>query len=197
MVLLTTVTYSSCQTASGEAGPSQTAVPAAAPKPGDIHQNAASLAAEAPAARPEDVKSPEAIVAACYDIISGPAGTRNWDRFRSLFVPNARLTSSAQRPDGSHVVTLLSVDDYVKLAGGRFDKEGFYESSLHNEVLTFGNIGQIFSSYESRKAPGEAPFARGINSFQVLYDGQRWWVLSILWDEERKDNPLPTEFSHK
>jgi hypothetical protein len=160
-------------------------------KPTDPRQTAASLAAQVPASRPEDVKSPEAIVAACYDVISGPAGPRNWDRFRSLFLPSARLTAASTKPDGTHVVTLLSVDDYVKLAGAGFMKSGFYEQPMHNDLQVYGNMGQVFTSYESRRAPGEKPFQRGINSFQVAFDGQRWWVVSILWDDERKDNPIP------
>ena len=206
LLLAFVASFAAAQTAPS---PSQSATPAAAPqaaaqaapatppttKPGDIRQNAASLAAQAPAAKPEDVKSPEAIVAACYDVISGPAGTRDWDRFRSLFVPNARLTTAGTRADGSHGVALLNVDDYIKLAGGSMSKEGFYESGIHNDVRTFGNISQIFTSYESRHAPGEKPFQRGINSFQTLYDGQRWWVVSILWDGERADNPIPPDMA--
>src|SRR5947208_15952213 len=45
-----------------------------------------------PAARPEDVKSIDNILAALYGVISGPAGERDWNRFRSLFLPQARLT---------------------------------------------------------------------------------------------------------
>ena len=70
-------------------------------------------------------------------------------------------------------------------------------SPIVSRVQTFGNVAQVFSSYESRHAPGEAPFARGINSFQLVYDGKRWWVVSILWDEERPDNPLAKEFAAK
>jgi hypothetical protein len=48
----------------------------------------------------------------------------------------------------------------------------------------------VFSTYESRHAKGEKPFARGINSIQVFNDGQRWWVLNILWESESEQNPL-------
>ena len=188
------------QSSQSPSTPSQPAAPAAIPsrpQPGDPHQTAASLADQVPPAASEDVKSPEAIVAACYNVISGPAGERNWSRFRSLFIPAARLSSSSVLPSGAQSILLLTVDDYVRLAGAGFSKVGFFENSLHNEVRTFGDVGQIFSSYESRHAPSEQPFQRGINSFQMIYDGHRWWIISIAWDDERKDNPLPPEFSHK
>jgi hypothetical protein len=175
------------------AAPAQSAPPAAS-KPSYAY-DAAKLAALVPTPRPEDVRSPENIISACYAVISGPPGPRDWDRFRSLFIPQARLTASHQRKDGSTAVTLLGVGDYVALAGSSFLKTGFFEASIHNDTLRYGNIAQVFSSYESRHAITDvAPFARGINSFQLVYDGSRWWVVSILWDEETPSNPIPPEF---
>jgi len=157
----------------------------------------AEPAAKVPPARPDDVKSIDTILSALYGVISGPAGERDWDRFRSLFLPQGRLTSSTKNADGSSRVRPMSVEDYAKGAGGYFAKNAFYESPIVNRVETFGSVSQVFSSYESRHAPGEAPFARGINSIQLLHDGSRWWIVSILWDQERSDNPLPKEFTAK
>jgi len=167
--------------------PQGQSAPAPAPPP--------SLASRVPAANPSDVSSIDAILHALYDVISGPAGERDWTRFRSLFVPEARLTSVAKRPDGTAPVRLLTVDDYVKGAGGYFAKNGFFESAIVNHVDKFGNIAQVFSSYESRHAAAEKHFTRGINSIQLLNDGSRWYVLSILWDEESPSNPLPENFA--
>lgn len=160
-------------------------------------QAAPDLSAKAPPPSPEDVKSIDNILAALYSVISGPAGERDWNRFRSLFLPQAQLTAAVTRADGAVRIHPMSVEDYVKGAGDYFAQHAFFESPIVNRVQTFGNVTQVFSSYESRHATGEAPFARGINSFQLLYDGHRWWVVSILWDEERSDNPLPKEFAAK
>src|SRR5215210_5864511 len=83
-----------------------------------------------PSPRPEDVKSIDAIIAAVYDVISGPVGQkRDWERMRSLFVPGARLMpTAAVRPPGtppdakptgdeSFATTVLDVDGYVARAG--------------------------------------------------------------------------------
>jgi hypothetical protein len=148
-----------------------------------------------PAAKPIDVHSVNAILAALYDVISGPPGERDWNRFRSLFMPNARLISATITPDGAVRVHPNSVEGYVRRAGAYFLKNGFFEKPIVNRIETFGNVAQVFSSYESRHALAEAPFARGINSIQLLNDGKRWWVVNILWDEERPDNPLPKEFT--
>ena len=90
-----------------------------------------------------------------------------------------------------------NLEDFIERATGIFAKEGFYESALVSEPQRFGNMAEVLSSYESRHAPGEKPFQRGVNSFQLVYDGQRWWVLSITWDSERADNPLPAKLEGK
>src|SRR6185437_13961930 len=140
---------------------------------------APDLASRVPAAKTADVDSVDHIMFAIYDVISGPPGERDWNRFRSLFVPEGRLTSTVKR-EGSDSIRLLTVEDYVNGAGKYFLTNGFFESAIVNKVQRFGNIAQVFSSYESRHAAGDAkPFTRGINSMQLFFDGKRWWVLSI------------------
>lgn len=122
------------------------------------------------AAKMADVASVDSIVAALYDVISGPKGqARKWDRFRSLFVPGARLIPCGQAK-GSETVTsrVFTAEEFVKLASASTDKSGFYESEVSRRVDKFGHIAQVFSTYESRREKGEAPFSRGINSIQLL-----------------------------
>lgn len=87
-----------------------------------------------------------------------------------------------------------SVDEFVRDASEIFSKEAFYENAIMNHSESYGNMTQVFSSYESRHAPGEKPFERGINSVQLLNDGTRWWAISIAWDSERPGNPLPNRY---
>ncbi len=146
-------------------------------------------------ASPADIKSMDAIIAAVYDVISGPAGKpRDWERFRSLFLPGARLISTGPRPNGEAGMRVFTVEDYIGNAGPFLEKNGFYEREVARHSDAFGHIAQVFSTYESRHQPGEAPFARGINSIQLAYDGQRWWVVTVLWDSERPNNPLPDTY---
>ena len=148
------------------------------------------------AANPSDVASPEAIVAALYDVISGPAGhPRDWDRFHSLFAPGGRLIPASHQPDGRFGVRVLSPDDYVARTTPIFEKNGFYEKEIARRTERFGNIVHIFSTYEARHAADEPkPFLRGINSIQLYFDGSRWWVLTVFWQPESPDTPLPLEY---
>jgi hypothetical protein len=154
-----------------------------------------------PAAKPEDVKSPEAILNAVYSVISGGKGqARDWDRMRSLFVPDARLipavAASAANGGAAHSDAIfLTVDGYIERSGSRLTSDGFFEHSIHNEIEQFGNIVQVWSTYESRHSPNDKkPFARGINSFQLLKDGDRYWVVNIFWDSESPAKPIPAKY---
>jgi len=149
-----------------------------------------------PAAKPADVASPDAIIAAVYDVISGSASQkRDWDRMRSLFHPGARLIPTAPKKEGGMGATSFSLQDYIDRASPYFEKNGFSEKEIARRTEQWGNILQSFSTYESRHDAKDAmPFARGINSFQLFFDGTRWWILTIYWQEEGPENPLPAEF---
>ena len=147
-----------------------------------------------PPARPADVASVDAILAALYDVISGPAGqARDWNRMRSLFVPGGRLMPTAIRPDSSVVMRILEVNDYIATSGPMLERVGFREREIARRVEQFGHIAHVFSTYEGRMET-EPTVIRGINSIQLLNDGTRWWVVSVYWEAERPDNPLPAKY---
>jgi len=145
-------------------------------------------------ARPTDVGSVEGVIGALYDTISGPAGQpRDWDRLRSLFRPDGHMI--VQSPTKT---TVLSVEDYIGRVTPMFAKDGFYESEISRNTEQFGQIAHVFSTYQSRHAPGDAaPFQRGINSIQLINDGQRWWVQSLVWQAETEKYPLPDRYLKK
>jgi hypothetical protein len=153
---------------------------------------------QAPAAKPEDVGSIDGLMKALYDVISGPAGQqRDWARMRSLFAPGARMipTRPPRNAADSGSMTVWSPDDYVTRAGPMLEKDGFFEKEIGRTTDRYGNIAQIFSTYESRRTPAAAkPFMRGINSIQAWNDGKRWWIVSIFWEGESPSNPIPAKY---
>jgi hypothetical protein len=151
------------------------------------------------AANPADVVSIDAIITAAYDSISGPAGqARDWDRVRSLFLTGARLIPTALKPgqvDVDIVPQMLSIDEYIARAEAFFAEDGFYEREIARRTEQFGNIAHVWSTYESRhSAEDPKPFMRGINSIQLFNDGTRWWIVSIYWQHESSDNPIPERY---
>jgi hypothetical protein len=147
-----------------------------------------------PAAQARDVDPLQHIMAAVYDVISGPAGPRDWNRFRSLFAPGARLIPTWRDDKGNIKTREMSSDDYVTRGTAYFEKQGFFENALANRTESWDQMAHVWSTYESRHAKGEKPFARGINSFQFYFDGTRWWVLTICWEEEDASHTLPEKY---
>jgi hypothetical protein len=150
----------------------------------------------APLPRPSDVASPDSIVAAVYDVISGAAGQpRDWDRFRSLFLPEARLVSVGTDQEGKITYRAMTPGEYAERAAPGFQQNGFFEEEIGQVQEEFGPVVHRFSAYQAKRAlTDEEPFARGINSFQLLYDENRWWVLTIYWTAERPDLPIPQRY---
>ena len=167
-----------------------------------------SPAPPAAAANPADVATIASIINALYDVISGPAGKkRDWDRFRSLFAPGARLIpTGARRPPGTkpdapltgneeYVSRVLTPEDYITRSGALLEERGFFEREVARRTEVYGHIAHVFSTYEARHKAEEAkPFMRGINSIQLMNDGKRWWVVTVFWEAETEKTPLPEKF---
>jgi len=149
-----------------------------------------------PPAKTEDVSSIDAIMKAVYDVISGPAGQkRDWNRMRSLFLPGARLIPTGRGQDGKSGARVWTLEEYISNAGPRLEESGFFERELGRVEERYGNIVHLMSAYDSkRKADDAQPFARGVNSFQLFNDGSRWWVVTIFWQGESPDTPIPAKF---
>ncbi len=161
---------------------------------------AAELRAQSDAAmlpNPEDVATTEAVVTAIYDVISGPAtAERNWDRFKSLFMPGAHLIPTRQSQDtGALQIFYMTPDEYVTRAVDAFKRPGgFFENEIGRTTEVYGNIAHVFSTYESLREGESEPFVRGINSFQLFNDGNGWRIVNVYWQAETPDNPIPKRY---
>ena len=148
----------------------------------------------------EDVVTIDAIVTAMYDVISGPAGPRDWDRERNLFHPEARLIrglpGSAPRGEPpTPGVRIFTVDGFRRQNEPFFLAEDFYETEIGREEFRFGRMAHVVSAYASRRRPDEPPFARGVNSIQLWYEDDRWWIMNMIWDWEGDSVRIPSPLS--
>jgi hypothetical protein len=89
----------------------------------------------------------------------------------------------------------MNIEEFIAIAKGYVQIKSFYERELSRRVDLFGQVAHAFSTYESYAAPdGTEPLGRGINSAQLWHDGHRWWILNLLWDTERQENPIPPQY---
>ena len=150
--------------------------------------------AQETAPEPGDVASPEAIVQAVYTVISGPLGApRDWPRLRSLMAPGAIFVVTGAGTDGTVRTRSFSVEEYIAASSKAIASMAFYEHGVVSQVWRYAHIATVVSPYESRHALGDAPFQRGINTFQLANDGTRWRIIAISWEGETPAFPLPAE----
>ena len=145
-------------------------------------------------ARAADVETIEGIVKASYETISGGVGVaRQWGRDRTLFDPNSRSVAVAVDAKTGAITTHgMTEQEYADEEDASIVKNGFTERGIKHVIKRFGNVATVLSSYEGTVASGKA-ITRGVNIFQLYFDGKRWWILSMVWDEERPGNPIPPE----
>jgi len=147
----------------------------------------------------KDTESIDAIVAALYDVISGPAGEkRNWDRMRTLFLPEGKLVATGKKADGTMGKRVMTPEEYIVTSGPFLEKDGFFEREIGRKTEQYGCVAHVFSTYDSKKTLQDTkPFMRGINSIQLWFDGKRWWIVSVFWQAETQDNPIPEKYLEK
>jgi hypothetical protein len=138
-----------------------------------------------------DVATIDGIVGALYACVSGPAGPRDWTRERKLFLPGGRLMPARPGVAGGLLDESFDIEGYIASRSPFFETNDFYEVEIARRTFEFGGMAHVLSAYEGRRSLGETPFLRGVNSIQLFRDGHRWWVLSILWDNERPGLTLP------
>jgi hypothetical protein len=144
--------------------------------------------------RPADVRDPEAIVKAVYEVLSGPASQpRDWDRMRPLYAPGARLMPCRTESNGAPVMEILSVEEYIVSRTPLLASADFWEVEVARRESRWGRLAHVMSVYESRRTAEGAAFARGINSIELYFDEARWWMTAVTWDSQHAARALPVE----
>ena len=146
-------------------------------------------------AKPEDVSNIEAIVTASYEAISGGLGVpRQWARERTLNDAHARFVAADVDPKTGETKGWSTNDqEYADQTNDSMVKDGFTEGEIRHVIHRYGNVATVLSSYEGKSQRTGKVIDRGVNIFQLYFDGKRWWILSIIWDSERAGNPIPAE----
>ena len=147
-------------------------------------------------ADPKDVSTIDGIIKAFYETISGGKGVeRQWSRDKTLYLPDVRFVAMSET-DGKIRPSVMNHSNYVNSSNDFFVNEGFTEKEIGRITRKFGNIAHVFSSYEFW-TEGKTEKTRGVNSIELFWDGTRWWISAVSWDEERENNKIPKEFLPK
>jgi hypothetical protein len=135
-----------------------------------------------------DIASIDNLMKAVYECVTvSPGAPRQWDRERALYRDGAILI--ADRPGG---MTQFTLEEWIASADPIL-AQGFVEYEIARRVWHFGRIAHVLSAYEARLTPEGPLLKRGINSLQLIHENDRWLIASIVWDNERPDNPMPAD----
>ena len=142
----------------------------------------------------EEFATIDALMAALYSSISGPPGGQDWELSRRLQHPDVRLVRTGLDEAGRPVACSFSGEDYEANARALLADMPFYEVETERRTVRFGNIAQVFSAYEARSAPAGGDLVkRGMNMAHLYNDGTRWWLMHMIWDDEREGVEVPRE----
>ncbi|TBM99740.1 hypothetical protein EYD45_15095 [Hyunsoonleella flava] len=131
-----------------------------------------------------------------YQVISAEKEEeRNWKQFKFLFYPGAKLIPTGMNQDYVYKAKYLTPQEYINNSKKWLKMNGFIEKEISRKVNAFGNIAHVFSTYESyHSKDDEKPFMRGINSIQLVYDEDRWWIVNIFWAQETEEYMIPKKY---
>lgn len=146
-------------------------------------------------ARPSDVESIDAIVSAWYDIVSvAPGEAADWTRDSTLYLPDVRFVIIPEIGDETPArAAVLSHAQFIEASTGGLS-DGFFEREIHRVTQLFGNMAHVFSTYEFGRTEEGPVLGRGINSIQLFFDGERWWIVGAAWRNATLRTPIPPEY---
>ena len=125
-----------------------------------------------------------------YAVISFEEGEEpDWPGLERIFSRHARITRVT--PEGADYLDPAS---FLAMTRNLLDVgayTSFFEFEVARRVERFGDIAQVWSLYETRRnKTARVALGRGVNSIQLIREGDAWRVLGLLWDETHADPRL-------
>ena len=143
----------------------------------------------------DEVSTLDGIIKAYYDVVTVKKGEKvSYSRDSLLHVPNALVGMAQKGKDGKVVLKLITLKQFHQNSDAYLEKDGFYEKEISRKVENFGAVYHVWSTYESRNVADGPIIERGINSIELYFDGTRFWILSWVFDNESKEQPIPKKY---
>lgn len=140
----------------------------------------------------DDVKTIDSIIKASYEVVSGEKGVkRQWERDANLHHQKAVYSYFDNEKQMQATMTL---QEFHKETDEMTFQTSFYESEVNREVRLYGNIAHVWSTYETKLQKDGNVARRGINSIQLIFENNRWYIISWTFCGETNDNKIPKTF---
>jgi len=147
-----------------------------------------SCLAQDRAAEPNDVATIDALITAYYESVSGHPGNRDGERMLSLFIDGGKISINLTGDEPTHQLA----EDYLRTERFLTISTDFFEREISRDTQEFGYMANVISTYGISDAMENTDYtARGVTVFQLVKHGDRWWILSTMWQREGPELPLP------
>jgi hypothetical protein len=126
-----------------------------------------------------DVSSVDHIVNGYFDVLSGKADTpRDWDRFRSLFIPDGRFINIHTMRGPHQIPAVFDLQRFTDMLKVNLAKADIEEHPIKIEIHPAGNLTQAIVTSEAHI--GRSPRAtRFLFTFELLKDVDRYWIVEV------------------
>ncbi len=145
----------------------------------------------------EAAQTPAGLIEALYDMVSFDAGPEpDWEMFRDVFLEDALIVFSPSRTQPMRPMSVAGfIEDWESFfRDANIGETGFYENIAAMKVTEFGGLAHAFVVFEPRIGPDPPERqVRGLDSIELSWDGERWWVAAITTDFERPGQTIPDE----
>ncbi len=137
-----------------------------------------------------DTSTINGVINATYDILSGPAGERDWESFKNLFHKSAYMGATILK-DRKRTFFGFTVEQYILNNDSFLKKNDFYEEEIGREEMIFGGVAQVYSVFHYKFSKDGKIEARGVNCIQLIKENGRWLITNLIWEDESENNKIP------
>lgn len=140
------------------------------------------------------VKTIEGITNKLLEILSVPIGEDpNWEEYRNLFLPTAQEVSLNPTARPGRQVRSWNLEEFIRNVGPLYGRDGFEEVAIGLTVNEYNGVAVAFQTYSSKNLLGTYE-KRGVNTYQLVFADNRWWIANGLFVSEDPDNKIPQKF---
>ena len=142
------------------------------------------------------VTSINGIVKGMLRLVSLQKGKQSdWERFRNLFLPTAQFTVINHSDSISHAVETVGLEEFISLMHDPYYENGYLEVEINKAVNEYNGIANVFQSFHGKDSEGLEE--NGINSYQLVYFNNRWWIANLVWTVEDNGVKIPKKYLKK
>ena len=139
------------------------------------------------------VSSINGIVKEMLRLVSGEKGKpRNWEAFRNLFLPTANFTVVNHSDSMPQPVETITLEEFIKLMHDQYYDQGFLEYEINKVVNEYNGIANVFQTFYGKDS--ENIEEKGINSYQLVYFDNRWWIANLIWTGDSNGVKVPKKY---